>query len=107
MSCKKGGTGGNTTVITMVTHHGKTIQGAKVFIKYGSYNFPGTDTSKYNARQLTGIDGYTPFNNLTRGYYYFYAVGYDSTARQTVTGKAGLKIREKGAELELTIPVTE
>jgi hypothetical protein len=109
LSCKKGGTGGNTTVVAIVTHHGKVISGAKVFIKYGSYNFAGTDTSKYNARQLTGIDGYTYFNSLSKGYYSFYAVGYDSTAKESVTGNAELKIKlkDKGAQLELTVPVVE
>jgi len=108
-ACKKGGTSGNTTVVTIVTHHGKAIANAKVFVKYGSYNFAGTDTSKYNSRQLTGEDGYTHFKNLAVGYYSFYCVGFDSTAGKAVSGNAEIKVKqkEKGAELELNIGVSE
>ena len=109
LSCKKGGIGGSTTVVVTVTHHGKGIQNAKVYIKYGSYNFPGADTSIYKSKQITGTDAYTKFKNLKTGYYYFYVIGYDSTSMSVVTGNAGLKIKHKeiGNELEINVPVTE
>lgn len=108
-SCKKGGVGGNTSIVTTVTHHGKPIKNARVFVKYGAYNFPGTDTTIYNAKQVSNADGYTTFKDLKRGYYFFYAIGYDSAAATQVSGNAGLKIKHKdsGSELELHIGVTE
>ncbi len=107
ISCKKGGTGGNTTVVIIVTHYGKAIAGAQVFVKYKSYSFAGTDTTGYDSKQLTGIDGYTHFKNLSVGYYSFYAIGYDSASATKVTGNAEIKIKqkEKGTELELNVPV--
>lgn len=108
-SCKKGGTGGTTSIVTTVTHHGKAIAGAKVYVKYGSYNFPGADTSLYNSSQVTSIDGYATFKNLKYGYYQFYTVTFDSSVNSSVSGNAGLKVKMKdeGNELELNVPVTE
>ena len=108
-ACKKGGTGGNTNIVTIVSHHGKAIKNARVFIKYGAYNFPGIDTTIYNSKQLSGADGYTNFKNLKPGYYFCYAIGYDSTSATQVSGNAGLKIKQKdkGSELELRISVSE
>ncbi len=108
-ACKKGGTGGNTNIVTTVTHHGKAIKNARVFVKYGSYNFAGTDTTVYDSKQWSNSDGYTTFKDLKTGYYFFYAIGYDSASATKVSGNAGLKIKhkEKGLELELNIPVTE
>jgi hypothetical protein len=109
LSCKKGGTGGTTNIVTIVTHHGKAIPNATVYIKYGSYNYPGSDASLYNASQITGPDGYTNFKGLQYGYYQFYAVGFDSTSVSKVSGNAGIKVKhkDKAKELELGISVTE
>lgn len=47
--------------------------------------------------------------NLRYGHYFVYAVGYDSSIAQTVTGGIALKIKwkERKQELDLKVPVTE
>ena len=96
-------------MITIITHHGKTVPGARVYVKYGSYNFAGDDTTEYDALQMTGSDGYTKFKGLKVGYYSFYAIGYDSATQSAVKGNAEIKVKRKdhNKECELGVSVTE
>lgn len=107
--CKKDGTGGEATVATIAKHHERAIPHATIYIKYGAKDFPGSDVGSYNASQVTDRNGHTHFENLLKGNYYFYGVGYDSSAQTVVKGGVGLKIDRKNRkeETELIVPITE
>lgn len=110
-SCKKNGTGGESEIAVWVKHHSNLIPGATVYIKYGAKEFPGADVSKYDESKVTGTtghsNGHTHFEGLLKGNYYLYAVGYDSTISQTVTGGLYVKIKKNHEHIETDIPVTE
>jgi hypothetical protein len=108
-ACKKEGTGGSTTVATLVAHHSKRIPFSTVYVKYGAKDFPGSDVSKYDASEKTDIEGHAHFEDLQKGDYYFYAVGYDSAISMPVYGGVPLKItrKDKGKHLDLNVAVVE
>ncbi|MFN6036871.1 MAG: hypothetical protein ACK452_00255, partial [Bacteroidota bacterium] len=58
--CKKNKLGGNSVVSGKVKHHSKPIGGATVFIKFGTKDFPGVDTLRYDSKVL--CDGYGNFS---------------------------------------------
>src|ERR1051326_7374470 len=62
-----------------VNHHGVPIAGARVFVKYGTLVFPGTDTTLYDARFVMDTNGKFTMNHLANGQnaYTFYAKGVD------------------------------
>ncbi len=109
ISCKKNGTGGEATIAAITKHHDRVIPFSTIYIKYGAKEFPGTDVSKYDAAQVTDKEGHTHFENLLRGDYYLYGVGYDSSAKAPVKGGTPITIKksEKKKEIDLTVPVTE
>jgi hypothetical protein len=108
-ACKKEGTGGSTTVATIVKHHEKLIPYATVYVKYGAKDFPGEDVSKYDASEVTDKSAHVHFEDLRKGDYYFYAVGYDSSIAEVVKGGTGIKIsrKDKDKHLDLNLPVVE
>lgn len=108
-ACKKEGAGGSTTIATLVAHHSKRIPLAKVYVKYGAKDFPGADVSKYNASANCDIEGHAHFENLQKGDYYFYAVGYDSAIAAPVYGGTPLKItrKDKGDKIDVNVAVVE
>jgi hypothetical protein len=109
-ACKKNGTGGKSTVQGKVKHHGLTIPGAMVYIKYDATDFPGADISVYDASvQASSSTGQYEFTDLLPGNYYIYGVGYDSTISEAVFGGTALKIKysERKETLELNVPVVE
>src|SRR5688572_2598599 len=109
-SCRKGGVGGDGSISVFVTHHMNLIPGARVYVKYGAKEFPGTDLGVYDDWRICGTSGAqkgrTSFEGLKRGYYYFYIIGYDSAFVDSVSG--GLLISLKNHEqLEEELPVYE
>jgi hypothetical protein len=108
LSCTKAGTGGKVEVACFPQHHEKAIKGATVYVKFNAKDFPGTDITKYDLA-VAGEENedHVHVEDLKKGSYYFYAVGYDSTISQTVYGGILIKIKEKSGEIDLDIPVTE
>lgn len=110
-SCKKAGTGGKFTITALPRHHGKTIPGSIIYIKYNAKDFPGEDVSKYDASGITeqhhGGDAHYEFEELKKGNYYLYSVGYDSSAAQIVKGGISYTVKDKEGEKDLEIPVSE
>lgn len=112
-ACKKAGSGGDASVALFVKHHGNLIPAAKVYVKYNSKEFPGSDVTKYDLSVVCGSSGHSAghahLKNLRWGDYYFYSEGFDSTISQKVTGGIALQIRrsERKKEITLDIPVTE
>jgi hypothetical protein len=108
-SCSKEGTGGTTDVATIVKHHEKVIPGATVYVKYGAKDFPGEDVSKYDASKVVDKNGHVHFDDLKKGNYYFYGVGYDSSIAMIVKGGTPMDItrKHKNQHVDLIVAVTE
>ncbi|HEY4800112.1 MAG TPA: hypothetical protein VII99_13615 [Bacteroidia bacterium] len=95
LSCGKPGPGGSATIKGAVKHQSKLIPKAMVYIKYGATSSPGTDVTYYDASTSADAQANYQFSNLKRGNYYLFAVGFDSTTVQTVTGGAHVIINTK------------
>ncbi|MDO9186308.1 MAG: hypothetical protein Q7W13_09880 [Bacteroidia bacterium] len=105
-SCYKEGSGGKSGVNGNVSHHGHLVANAIVYIKYDAVEFPGADVSKYNASVTADANGHYEFKDLRKGVYYLYAVGYDNSIMETVTGGTGIKLKYNKATSS-DIPVLE
>jgi hypothetical protein len=105
-SCKKEGIGGSSTIATMAKHHSTPIPYAKVYLKYNAQESPGTDVTAYDDSLTTDAEGHGHFEELEKGDYYVYGVGYDSSITAVVTGGVPVKLK-KGEEAETVVPVTE
>ena len=108
-ACNKEGIGGTTTVATIVKHHEKIIPGATVYVKYGVKEFPGEDVSKYDNSLVVDKNGHVHFEDLKKGNYYFYGVGYDSSIMMIVKGGTPIDItrKQKNQHVDLIVAVTE
>ena len=106
-ACKKEGTGGKAEIHGHVKHHKVHIPNAVVYIKYGAKELPA-NISDYDAETIASSgDGHYEFEELQKGNYFIYAVGYDSTISETVLGGGAVKIRKKTEEVEYDVAVAE
>lgn len=105
-SCTKEGTGGSSTVSGTVLHHSTPIPNCVVYIKYDAKEFPGNNTSLYDASVTADINAHYEFKGLRDGDYYLYGVGYDNAIGETVTGGIGVKLKYNKTT-NTNIPVTE
>ncbi|MBK9733041.1 MAG: hypothetical protein IPO83_17450 [Chitinophagaceae bacterium] len=110
-SCTKAGLGGEATIAAFPKHHEKPIPNTTLYIKYDAKDFPGTDVSVYDDAKIAiaemGEDPHVHFENLQKGNYYIYGVGFDSAINQIVTGGIPVEIKEKAGETDIIVPVTE
>ena len=111
VSCKKnpiGGTGGNNTLVCFPQHHGRSIPGDTIYIKYNAKESPGTTASSYDAT-IIGASGENKVScpGLKEGDYYVYAHGCDSTIHQSVYGGIPITITKTEGETDIYVPVTE
>src|ERR1051325_2311460 len=95
VSCTKEGTGGKASIKGMVMHHDKMIPGATVYIKYGVKESPGSNVQYYDDHVAADGSGNYQFVDLKKGNYYLFAVGFDSSITQTVTGGIPAVIKRK------------
>lgn len=111
LACKKNGTGGKNSIAAFPKHHGVSIPNATVYIKYGATDLPGMNASDFDDSKIAVKEGsaaaHAHFEELLKGDYYIYAVGFDSTINETVTGGVAVKITEKAVEKDVDVPVTE
>lgn len=105
-SCYKEGNGGKSIVNGYVSHHSHRVPTATVYIKYDAVEFPGNDVSKYDASVTADATAHFEFKDLRKGDYYLYAVGYDNSIMETVSGGTGIKLKYNKAT-STDIPVTE
>lgn len=110
VACKKNNTGGQCEVAALPEHHGKSIYGATVYVKFGAKDLPSNPTTNYDLK----IEGepneeHVHIEGLRYGNYFLYSVGYDSTISQVVTGGIAIKIKwkERKQEIDVKVPVTE
>jgi hypothetical protein len=109
-SCKKGDTGGDATIAGHVKHHSTPIKGATVYVKFDEQELPSDPTNNYDLKIVgEANEDHVHIEGLRYGKYYLYAVGFDSTIMQTVTGGVPVKIKwsERKEEIETDIAVTE
>lgn len=109
LACKKEeGPDGKATITGHVKHHDDAIPNATVYIKYGATELPGTDPGNYDDETTaSSSDAHYEFNELQRGDYYLFAIGYDSACACEVIGGVSVTIEEKDETLESNVPVTE
>lgn len=90
-----------------VIHHTKRISNASIFIKFKAKEFPGTDTSLYDAKIRADKDGNFKIN-CYKGDYYLYGFGYDFAIDPPyiVVGGTPVHIRQN-ENLEIDVAVTE
>jgi hypothetical protein len=95
-ACKKNQIGGKASVKGVVAHHGKPIPNARVFIKYGTTEFPGEDYTNYDTYVDADADGNYKVQ-LYKGSYYLFAKGYDMAipAPYLVIGGLSVSVRNK------------
>jgi hypothetical protein len=106
-SCKKNQLDGTATITGTVRHHAKLITNATVFIKFKATEFPGSDTTQYDAKVKTDANGKYSIK-CYKGEYYLFGSGYDFSipAPYHVVGGAPVKIRNK-ENLTIDLAVTE
>jgi hypothetical protein len=114
-ACRKGGTGGDATVVVFMKHHGNVIKNHHgypdtVFVKFNSKELPGTTPDKFDT-YFVGEAGedHIHCENLKAGTYFFYGVGIDSSGPYRVTGGMAVKIKwsERKKEIDTDLAVTE
>ena len=120
-SCKKDDD--NTTVpagvvrcYISVAHHSAEIPNARLFVKWGTVNFPGTDTTLYDDRYVTDSHGKFWLTGIPNGDQAFtvYAKGedanWDTTGTTPVWGEKWMIINThqlENKDTTLAIPVSE
>lgn len=107
-SCQKAGLEGENTLVLKPQHHGLTIKGALAYIKFNESELPDTTASAFDlvVRGETTED-HIHIENLKKGKYYVYCVGYDSAISQQVRGGVPVVINSKSGETDKEVPVTE
>ncbi len=97
-----------STITGHVKHHEQHIPLATVYIRYGVTEFPGADPSAYDDSMIaSSTDGHYHFENLSKGSYYLYATGFDSSVVDSVFGGVPVEITKHDETLEVNVPVTE
>ena len=109
-SCKKNNTGGKTKISAFPQHHGKSIKGVTVYVKFNTTDMPSDPTSNYDLKVVGEEDEeHVHIDGLRYGKYYLYAVGYDEDISETVVGGIPLTIKWKDRkdQINLDVPVSE
>jgi len=115
-SCEKGESNsprsieGSITLKVYVKHHSWGVGPLDVYLKKSVFEWPGSDTSKYDFHTTTNQNGNCEFKQLFPGNYYLYAIGYDPIFRDSVIGYIPVKINETNIEnltREVTLYVSE
>ncbi|MDQ3111715.1 MAG: hypothetical protein M3R17_17635 [Bacteroidota bacterium] len=65
--------------LILVQHHGIPIPNARIFVKNGTIDFPGQDTTLYDTRYVTDANGRLTLTGIPNGQsgYCYYAKGID------------------------------
>jgi len=104
-SCKKNELGGQSIIKGSVYHHSRSIANARVFIKFNATEFPGQDTTLYDANVWADAKG-TFSIKCYKGNYYLYGYGFDNLIPSVVKGGIPVKIRNNET-LETDVFVTD
>jgi hypothetical protein len=105
LGCKKNALGGKSHISGTVMHHSRFIPRARVFIKFNATEFPGKDTSLYDAK-IWADDLGNYLITCYQGSYYLYAFAYDDQFAKDVNGGIPVNIRTN-ENLSLDLAVNE
>lgn len=106
-SCTREGFGGDARIAGGVAHHGLRIPEAVVYIKFNAKELPGTLATDFDGSVVADAQGNFAFENLKKGDYYLFSVGYDSSISAVVRGGLSVRIEEKDQSLATNLAVTE
>ena len=107
-SCHREGQSGELLLVVSPKHHEQPIKGATVYVRYGAKELAGTSPSDFDlAVPGDSVSASVEVKNLRRGDYFLYAVGYDSTIAQVVSGGMHVKLKGKTGETDIDLAVTE
>lgn len=109
-ACKKSSTGGDAAIVVSPEHHGAPIKGATVYVKFKTSDLPSNPTTNYDLVVVGDpAEDHVHIEGLRYGQYYLYAVGYDSSIGEEVSGGTALTIKwkERRKEIHLDIAVVE
>lgn len=101
--CVKEGFDGDSSITGTASHHGQPIANTIVYIKFGATELPGTTPSDFDASVTANTNGVYLIEDLQKGNYYLYGIGYDSTISDVVKG--GIKVT-LGKDEEKTVPLS-
>jgi len=107
LACKQeAGTGGKARIRGQVQHHEAAIPFASVYIHYGSNDIP---TAGYQDSTRADAQGNYTFQNLQKGKYYIYSIGFDAnwSPPSTVFGGMPTQVYQRKEDVILNIPVSE
>lgn len=115
-ACKKDDTieAGTVSLEVHVAHHHVPIPNAKIFVKNNTLQFPGQDTTLYDASYTTDANGYYKIPNIGNGKkeMVIYAKGidpsWDSTGTTPVWGFNTVSIEtrmgeDKGSSVDIAV----
>ena len=111
-SCTAGASGA-VTIAAFPKHHGEDILSKAsypdtVFLKFNTKNSPGTNLAAYDKYFVGEVgEDHVHMAGLSCGDYYIFAVGFDSTINQRVTGGIPFSFTQTSGEIDLNIPVVE
>ena len=108
--CKKNQLGGKSNIKGKVMHHDKAIPFAKVYIKFGAKELPGTNASDYSTVIDADHNGNFLIEKIYHGDYFFYAVGVDdalTAPNNIVKGGVYLKVKRLKEYPSFVVPVSE
>jgi hypothetical protein len=109
LACRKeetlAGKGGHATLSITPQHHGLNIANSKVYIKYNTKNTPAYYDDSVQTILQNGIPT-AVLTELTKGDYYIYGIGIDTSIMQTVKGGIPYSIENETAQT-IYLPVTE
>lgn len=105
-ACKKNEAGGKSEIKGTISHHGKAIGNAMVYIKYNATEFPGKTVTDYDTYVAGDAQGKYSFK-CYKGDYYLYALGQDMLA-QPIPVEGGVPVHIRSKEVvEIDIAVSE
>jgi len=106
-SCGKEGLGGEAVIKGYVKHHSAPIPNAVVYIKFGSKESPGSNTSSYDESVTADANAFYEITGLKKGDYYLYGVGMDTAISKAVVGGIPVEIKKRKEVVQADVPVTE
>ena len=107
ISCNKNQLGGNSKINLQVVHHGKAISGARVYVKFKTLTFPGTDTLLYDASFSANQEGQLEIKAY-QGSYYIWSSGLDFSLPPPYKVFGGIPVQLRyNEELNQILPVSE
>jgi hypothetical protein len=110
LGCKKNQLGGKSNIKGKVMHHDKAIPFARVYIKFGAKDLPGTNASDYSTYVDADHNGNFLIEKIYHGDYYFYAVGIDDdliAPDNVVKGGVYLQVKRLKEYPSFVVPVSE